>query len=184
MSTQRITSRASGAVIDTAGLRERAIPWEKLGIARTLAAIGKADLVLVLLDATGGESAADRAILAQLPGALPRITVMNKIDLAGRAPAIERVDGATRVWLSAKTGAGVSELRQAILEVVGWRADGEGCNARYSHGKIGACCATSACRAGGESGRCRRTAPRPGSLGAITWDYTRDLLGGSSAAFA
>jgi len=113
-------------VIDTAGLRESSDPVEKIGIARTWAAIEKADLVLLLTDATQGESAADQAILAQLPKALPRITVMNKIDLAGRAPAIERAKESTRVWLSAKTGAGVGELRQAILQVVGWRADGEG----------------------------------------------------------
>ena len=113
-------------VIDTAGLRESSDPVEKIGIERTWAAIEKADLVLLLLDAAQGENAADQAILAQLPKTLPRITVMNKIDLAGRAPAIERMKEWTRVWLSAKTGAGVGELRQAILQAVGWRAHGEG----------------------------------------------------------
>jgi len=113
-------------VIDTAGLRESNDPVEKIGIARAWAAIGKADLVLVLLDAAQGENTADQAILAQLPKTLPLITVMNKIDLAGRRPVVEQARESTRVWLSAKTGAGIGELRQAILQAVGWRPSGEG----------------------------------------------------------
>ena len=113
-------------VIDTAGLRESDDPIEKIGIARTWAAIGKADLVVLLLDATQGESAADRAILKQLPPDLPCIRVMNKIDLLAREPRRELNDDGSTVWLSAKSGAGVELLRHALLEVVGWRADGEG----------------------------------------------------------
>jgi len=113
-------------IIDTAGLRESADPVEKLGIERTWAAIGKADLVVLLLDAAQGEGPADHAILKQLPAGLPRITVMNKIDLLGRQAATESASGFVKVWLSAKSGAGVDQLRQALLEAVGWRADGEG----------------------------------------------------------
>ena len=113
-------------IIDTAGLRESADPVEKLGIERTWAAIGKADLVVLLLDAAQGESPADLAILKQLPAGLPRITVMNKIDLLGRQAATESASGFAKVWLSAKSGVGVDQLRQALLEAVGWRADGEG----------------------------------------------------------
>ena len=113
-------------IIDTAGLRESADPVEKLGIERTWTAIGKADLVVLLLDAAQGEGPADHAILNQLPVGLPRITVMNKIDLLGRQAATESASGFIKVWLSAKSGVGVDQLRQALLEAVGWRADGEG----------------------------------------------------------
>jgi tRNA modification GTPase len=113
-------------IIDTAGLRESADPVEKLGIERTWAAIGKADLVVLLLDAAQGEGPADHAILKQLPAGLPRITVMNKIDLLGRQAATEFASGFVKVWLSAKSGVGVDQLRQALLEAAGWRADGEG----------------------------------------------------------
>ncbi|OGA23127.1 MAG: tRNA uridine-5-carboxymethylaminomethyl(34) synthesis GTPase MnmE [Betaproteobacteria bacterium RIFCSPLOWO2_02_FULL_67_26] len=113
-------------VIDTAGLRVSDDPVERIGIARTWAAIERADLVVLLLDATQGESAADRAILKQLPAELGCIRVMNKIDLVGRAPARELKNGATTIWLSAKTGAGMELLRHALLERVGWRSDGEG----------------------------------------------------------
>ena len=113
-------------IIDTAGLRESSDPVEKLGIARTWAAIEKADLVLLLIDATLGESAADREILAQMPVGLLCIKVMNKIDLQGRSPAVDWSCDANTVWLSARTGEGVELLRHALLEGVGWRSNGEG----------------------------------------------------------
>ena len=113
-------------VIDTAGLRDSDDPVEKLGIERTWAAIRKADLVVLMLDATEGEGAADRAILKELPAGLPCIRVINKIDLLGQEPRRERPGGAITIALSAKSGAGLDLLRHAILEAVGWRADGEG----------------------------------------------------------
>lgn len=107
-------------VIDTAGLRPSSDPVEMLGIARTWEAIEHADLVVLLVDATQGEAVADREIMGRLPIALPRLKVMNKIDLLPRPPALERGRGAGTVWLSAKTGDGVDLLRSALLEAVGW----------------------------------------------------------------
>jgi tRNA modification GTPase len=107
-------------VIDTAGLRPSSDPVEKLGIARTWEAIEHADLVVLLVDATQGEAGADREIMARLPATLPRLKVMNKIDLLPRPPALERGRGAGTVWMSAKTGDGVDLLRRALLEAVGW----------------------------------------------------------------
>jgi len=113
-------------IIDTAGLRESSDPVEKIGMARTWAAIERADMVLLLIDATLGETVADRSILERLPRDLPRIRVMNKIDLAGLAPAVRKEKGNIEVRLSAKTGAGLEQLRQVLLEMAGWRPDGEG----------------------------------------------------------
>lgn len=107
-------------VIDTAGLRPSSDPVEKLGIARTWEAIEHADLVVLLVDATQGEAVADREIMGRLPAALPRLKVMNKIDLLPRPPAFERGRSVGTVWLSAKTGDGVDLLRRAMLEAVGW----------------------------------------------------------------
>lgn len=107
-------------IIDTAGLRPSSDPVEQLGIARTWSAIEQADVVVLLVDAGRGKAAADQEILGRLPARLPRITVMNKIDLLARAPALERGEDGATIWLSAKTGAGVDLLRDALLEAVGW----------------------------------------------------------------
>jgi len=112
-------------VIDTAGLRETVDPVEKIGVARTWEAIEGADLLVVLHDAAAEGSAADeRDVLARLPRTLTRLDVVNKIDLLGGDPAWD--SSARTVRLSAKTGAGLDLLRQAILASAGWRGVGEG----------------------------------------------------------
>ena len=108
-------------IVDTAGLRETGDPVEKLGIARTWAAIGKADMALLLVDAAHGLGERETAILARLPDG-PRLTIHNKIDVTGEAPRAEEGD----VWLSARTGAGVDLLREKLLVAAGWQAAGEG----------------------------------------------------------
>jgi tRNA modification GTPase len=113
-------------VIDTAGLRESDDPVERIGIERAWGAILKADFVVLMIDATLPEDAAERAILNQLPGAMPCVTVMNKIDLLGLQPGRTQDEVGSIVRLSAKTGAGIDLLRQSILEAVGWRGGGEG----------------------------------------------------------
>ena len=111
-------------VIDTAGLRASDDPVEKLGIARTWAAIEQADLVLLMADATRGEVEADREIMQRLPAELPRLRVMNKIDLVARGPGIESRDDERTIWLSAKSGAGVELLREALVEFMGLHGAG------------------------------------------------------------
>jgi tRNA modification GTPase len=113
-------------VIDTAGLRPTSDLVEVLGIERTLSAIAQAHLALVVTDAREPDHPADDAIAARLPPALPRILVRNKIDLTGLGVRSERTSAATEVWLSAKTGAGVELLREAMLSAVGAQDDMEG----------------------------------------------------------
>jgi tRNA modification GTPase len=113
-------------VIDTAGLRPTGDAVEKLGIERTLAAIERADLALIVTDAREPDHPADAAIAARLPAALPRIVVRNKIDLAGFEPRSGRNGRASEVWLSALSGAGVELLREAILAAVGAHETMEG----------------------------------------------------------
>ena len=108
-------------VIDTAGLRDTDDPVEKLGIERTWAAVEKADVALLLVDAAHGVGPGEAAILARLPEAA-RLTIHNKIDATAEAA---RTLG-DEVWLSARTGAGVELLRQKLLESAGWQAAGEG----------------------------------------------------------
>ena len=114
-------------VIDTAGLRESVDPVESIGIARTWEAIGKSDLALHVIDVSRPETAAaDDAIVARLPARLPRVRVLNKIDLAGRPAGRSQAGAVTEIALSAKTGDGLEALRAALLETVGWSGHGEG----------------------------------------------------------
>ncbi|MCS6785770.1 MAG: tRNA uridine-5-carboxymethylaminomethyl(34) synthesis GTPase MnmE, partial [Thiobacillaceae bacterium] len=99
-------------VIDTAGLRETRDPVEAQGIARTWAAIQRADVALLITDAQHGLTAREQEIIRQLPD-IPRLTVHNKIDLTGEPPQLS-ADGA-ELWLSALTGAGVELLRRRLL---------------------------------------------------------------------
>ncbi len=111
-------------IIDTAGLRDTQDEVEKIGIARTWDAVAKAQLALVIIDATRGQAADDLAILEKLPTALPVLRVYNKIDLVGETPYAVRDDDA--VYLSAKTGAGIDILHDRLLQLAGWQAAEEG----------------------------------------------------------
>jgi tRNA modification GTPase len=113
-------------VIDTAGLRQAADEVEKIGIERTWAAIDRADLALVITDAREPQLPEEQSLVAKLPAALPRIIVHNKVDLAGGAPRQIASDGIRSVWLSAKTGAGIALLEDAILDAAGAHEDMEG----------------------------------------------------------
>ncbi|KVW95626.1 tRNA modification GTPase TrmE [Thiobacillus denitrificans] len=108
-------------LIDTAGLRDTDDLVEQLGIARTWAAVEKADVALLLVDAAHGVGEREAAILQRLSG-VARLTLHNKIDVTFDAP---RAMG-DEIWLSAKTGAGVELLREKLLEAAGWQAVGEG----------------------------------------------------------
>lgn len=110
-------------IIDTAGLRETVDKVERLGIERTWAAVDRADMALLLIDAQHGVGAAEAAILARLPE-IPVLTVHNKIDQTGESPRLG-ADG-QEIWLSAKLGLGMDVLRQRLLELAGWQQSGEG----------------------------------------------------------
>lgn len=111
-------------IIDTAGLRDTDDEVERIGIARSWQEITKADVLLLLVDACSGVTDADRKILARLPANLQRITVYNKIDLAGREPerhAEHDAHGDTvAISLSAKANRGIDLLRAELLRIAGW----------------------------------------------------------------
>ncbi len=115
-------------VIDTAGLRDTEDEVEKIGIERTWSEIGRADVVLHLLDARVGMTAEDEAIAARFPAGVPVVRVLNKTDLTGVAPAAATLalpDGAQlcEVRLSAKQGDGIALLRAELLRIAGWQAN-------------------------------------------------------------
>ncbi len=111
---------------DTVGFI-RELPHDLVAAFRgTLAEARDADLLLHVSDAADDErerlaDVVDTVLEEIDAGDLPQLRVMNKIDLAGLPPRIDRdAEGRpTVVWLSAATGHGLDLLRQALGELLG-----------------------------------------------------------------
>jgi len=117
-------------VIDTAGLRDDGASRdevERIGIARSWVEIEQADAVVLLHDLTRrGEpayEAGDAAIEARMHLTDPArvLHVFNKSDAM---PAGS--EAGSGLWLSARTGDGLHDLRRALLERAGWHANPDG----------------------------------------------------------
>ncbi|MCG5495000.1 tRNA uridine-5-carboxymethylaminomethyl(34) synthesis GTPase MnmE [Ectothiorhodospira variabilis] len=109
-------------LVDTAGLRESDDPVEQEGIRRAWAEIERADLVLLVVDATLGEGEAEADIRRRLPEKLRVITVHNKLDCLDDVP----VDSSNSLYLSARTGEGISTLRELLKQQLHYDGDPEG----------------------------------------------------------
>ncbi|MDD4929191.1 MAG: tRNA uridine-5-carboxymethylaminomethyl(34) synthesis GTPase MnmE [Gallionella sp.] len=103
-------------IMDTAGLRVSQDEVENMGMARTHQTVRRADLILLLLDATRGCSAEDTEIISSFPSEIPLLRVFNKVDLLP-----DQAPGAEGIFISAKSGAGIDELREAMLKLIGWQ---------------------------------------------------------------
>jgi tRNA modification GTPase len=109
-------------LIDTAGLRESIDEAESIGIAKSREAMAEGDVVLLVLDATTPIHEEDEAAIAALAGR-PFLIVINKNDLAPD-PGSSKGHLHPALGTSALTGAGVPELRHAILSLVTREAPG------------------------------------------------------------
>ncbi len=111
-------------IIDTAGLRQTKDEVEAIGIERTWASIRTADLLLYI-EAPDAQTA-DEALYAQVVAALPAgctsLRLVNKADLLGAANSATEPE---TLFISAKTGAGIPDLKKVILSRIGWRAGQE-----------------------------------------------------------
>jgi GTP-binding protein HflX len=99
-----------------------------------------ADLLLHVVDASSPareeQAAQVEKVLAEIPaGDAPRLVVWNKIDAAGLEPGVERdqYGRIARVFVSARTGAGLDGLRAAIAEFARERAAARGVAAPQAH---------------------------------------------------
>lgn len=169
-------------IFDTAGLREAGDEVERLGIERTWGALGRADVVLMVLDAAAGITAEDTAIIARLPEGVACLYVLNKIDLAGLKP--DASDGVpAEVRVSAMTGDGIDLLRGALLRAAGWHDHGESLFiARERHLRALALARDRLSAASGQHGHWELFAEElrlaQEALAAITGEYSADdLLG-------
>jgi tRNA modification GTPase len=124
---------------DTAGIREGAELVESLGIERSFQAMADADLTLVVVDISQPLDDEDRALIARAEGQGRCLVVGNKCDLIGGEEAVKQSSyaGGTAcatttgracsevgqavppaLPVSALTGEGIAQLREAILEAL------------------------------------------------------------------
>jgi len=108
-------------IIDTAGLRETVDPIEKEGISRTKQAIKQADVVIILIDERNEKDEIPIHLIHDLPD--NAVIVRNKVDKTGQpAGRIKR----NILYLSAKTGVGIGELKNYLKQKIGFRNAPEG----------------------------------------------------------
>jgi len=114
--------------IDTAGIRESDDVIEVEGIRRAMMAAERADLAIIIVDASAESPETDLRELMAFSG-LETIALYNKVDLVDTVSLPEGV-----LSVSAKTGSGMEQLRSAIKAKLGIEAGfGSGFTARTRH---------------------------------------------------
>jgi len=97
---------------DTAGVRQTTDRVESIGVSRTFETLADADLALVVLDGSASIDDDDRCVL-QRTGQTRHLIVINKADLP-QIIETTALNGAPRVAVSARTGEGLDDLRDAL----------------------------------------------------------------------
>ncbi|MEK8082008.1 tRNA uridine-5-carboxymethylaminomethyl(34) synthesis GTPase MnmE [Pseudomonas sp. XK-1] len=117
-------------VVDTAGLRATEDQVERIGVERALKAIGEADRILLVVDATAPEADDPFALwpefLDQRPDPAKVTLIRNKADLSGEAIALEACnDGHITISLSARSTEGLDLLREHLKACMGYEQTAE-----------------------------------------------------------
>uniref|UniRef100_UPI00258600E6 GTPase n=1 Tax=Pseudomonas sp. TaxID=306 RepID=UPI00258600E6 len=118
-------------VVDTAGLRDTDDQVEKIGVERALKAIGEADRVLLVVDATAPEASDPFALWPEFLESRPdmaKVTLIrNKADLTGEPVDMQHsADGHVTISLSAKDeGQGLGLLRDHLKACMGYEQTAE-----------------------------------------------------------
>jgi tRNA modification GTPase len=117
-------------VVDTAGLRDTEDQVERIGVERALKAIGEADRILLVVDATAPEADDPFALwpefLDQRPDPAKVTLIRNKADLSGESVVLEVCnDGHVTISLSAKSAEGLDLLREHLKACMGYEQTSE-----------------------------------------------------------
>jgi len=107
-------------LVDTAGLRQGKDQVERIGVHLTRQKMQSADLILLVIDQSEHLEQEDREILDQCRGRKALI-VVNKTDLPGKLSPREKEllsSGFLTISISALTGRGLDQLKQAIVHFV------------------------------------------------------------------
>lgn len=103
------------SLVDTAGLHETKDTVESIGVNRSKRIIADSDLIIVVLDNSQILTGEDKQIIADAEG-LNYIIAVNKVDLDNRLDLSEIPAISNLIKISAKTGNGLENLRDAIIE--------------------------------------------------------------------
>ncbi|MEE5054860.1 tRNA uridine-5-carboxymethylaminomethyl(34) synthesis GTPase MnmE [Pseudomonas alliivorans] len=118
-------------VVDTAGLRDTQDQVEMIGVQRALKAIGEADRILLVVDATAPEANDPFALwpefLEERPDPAKVTLIRNKSDLSGDLTGLETSpDGHVTISLSARAGGeGLELLREHLKACMGYEQTSE-----------------------------------------------------------
>lgn len=104
-------------LLDTAGIRATEDPVERLGVERSQRLAQAADVLVLVIDAQAGWTAADAAIYESIRHR-PLILVINKTDLAPPEGIPLPPEIAHRVPTVAAQGKGIPELEEALEQLV------------------------------------------------------------------
>ncbi|HEX2060256.1 MAG TPA: tRNA uridine-5-carboxymethylaminomethyl(34) synthesis GTPase MnmE [Thermoanaerobaculia bacterium] len=102
-------------LVDTAGLRDTADLVEREGVSRARHATEVATLIVVVLDQSEPLREDDREVL-RTTGSRRRVIVRNKADLPAAWPPSQIAE--TTIAVSAARGAGIDELRRAMVSAL------------------------------------------------------------------
>jgi tRNA modification GTPase len=178
-------------LVDTAGLRNATDAAEAEGVRRAQGEMRRADRICYIIDASD-TCAGDGPATQDMPSGVPATLVHNKIDLTGAAARADEQSSPPRIYLSARSGAGVDLLRAHLKSRAGFLGAESGVFAarrrhldalRRARGLV-----DSAARAGGESRGFELFAEdlrlAQAALGEITGEVTsEDLLSAIFAGF-
>ncbi len=114
--SQLVVSGIPVQVLDTAGIRETEDQVEKIGVERSRQIAQKADLILLVIDASLGWTNDDQAVYEQVRDR-PLILITNKIDLVETFPSLPTLPIPV-VKTAAALNQGIDALEDAILKTV------------------------------------------------------------------
>lgn len=121
-------------LVDTAGLRDTVDRIEREGVRRAERQLSNADIILLVVDSSEELSEVDSALMGRMLGDIERtqgkvhcVVAMNKIDLVQTDVAVPQIlseRGYKSVKVSATTGTGLNNLRNALVETTLKGGDG------------------------------------------------------------
>ena len=103
-------------LIDTAGIRDTEDVVEKIGVDRAIESMEAADLIMLVLDSSESLTDNDRELISRLRDKR-YIILINKSDLAQKLDTAELGTLQNVLYISAKSGQGLDEIRETIREM-------------------------------------------------------------------